>query len=105
MDPNTRLPAPRYWLLHSLSDALIREMAMSSGYGAAGLTERIYGWSASPQREAAAGLLICTTASDSEGGPGYVARELGGRGVAQVVVVQCVMNRRRLPANRAGSTR
>lgn len=67
VDPDTRLPAPRYWLLHSLSHALIREMAMSSGYGAASLTERIYGWSASPQREAAAGLLICTTASDSEG--------------------------------------
>jgi hypothetical protein len=42
-------------------------MAMSCGYGAASLTERIYGWAASPQREAAAGLLICTTASDSEG--------------------------------------
>jgi methyltransferase (TIGR00027 family) len=54
-------------LLHSLSPALIREMAMSSGYGAASLTERIYGWSASPQRDAAAGLPICTTASDSEG--------------------------------------
>ena len=40
---------------------------MSCGYGAASLTERIYGWPASPQREAAAGLLICTTASDSEG--------------------------------------
>ena len=67
VDPDTRLPAPRYWLLHSLSHALIREMAMSSGYGAASLTERIYGWSASPQRDAASGLLICTTASDSEG--------------------------------------
>ena len=40
---------------------------MSCGYGAASLTERIYGWTATPQREAAAGLLICTTASDSEG--------------------------------------
>lgn len=67
IDPDVRLPAPRYWLLHSFSHALIREMAMSSGYGAASLTERIYGWSASSQREAAAGLLICTTASDSEG--------------------------------------
>lgn len=67
VDPDVRLPAPRYWLLHSFSHALIREMAMSSGYGAASLTERIYGWSASSQREAAAGLLICTTASDSEG--------------------------------------
>ncbi|CAI9402704.1 DUF1998 domain-containing protein [Aestuariimicrobium sp. T2.26MG-19.2B] len=67
VDPDVRLPAPRYWLLHTLSHALIREMAMSSGYGAASLTERIYGWTSTPQREAAAGLLICTTASDSEG--------------------------------------
>ncbi|TXH28813.1 MAG: hypothetical protein E6R06_00025 [Mycobacterium sp.] len=67
IDPDLRLPAPRYWLLHTFSHALIREMAMSSGYGAASLTERIYGWSASAQREAAAGLMICTTASDSEG--------------------------------------
>ena len=44
VDPDTRLPAPRYWLLHTLSHALIREMAMSCGYGAASLTERIYGW-------------------------------------------------------------
>jgi hypothetical protein len=67
VDPDTRLPAPRYWLLHTLAHTLIREMAMSCGYGAASLTERIYGWSATPDREAAAGLLICTTASDSEG--------------------------------------
>ncbi|MFF3182059.1 DrmB family protein [Rhodococcus pyridinivorans] len=67
VDPDTRLPAPRYWLLHSLSHVLIREMAMSCGYGAASLTERIYGWPTTPSREGAAGLLICTTASDSEG--------------------------------------
>ncbi|MFD8098595.1 DrmB family protein [Nocardia fluminea] len=67
VDPDTRLPAPRYWLLHTLSHILIREMAMSCGYGAASLSERIYGWTSTQQREAAAGLLICTTASDSEG--------------------------------------
>lgn len=67
IDPDLRLPAPRYWLLHTLSHALIREMAMSSGYGAASLSERLYGWTSTPQREAAAGLMICTTASDSEG--------------------------------------
>ncbi|MGH7690262.1 MAG: DrmB family protein, partial [Gemmatimonadaceae bacterium] len=67
IDPDTRLPAPRYWLLHTLSHVLIREMAMSCGYGAASLSERLYGWATSPVREGAAGLLICTTASDSEG--------------------------------------
>jgi hypothetical protein len=67
VDPDTRLPAPRYWLLHSFAHALIREMAMSCGYGAASLMERIYGWTETSSREAAAGVLICTTASDSEG--------------------------------------
>lgn len=67
VDASDRLPAPRYWLLHTLSHVLMRELAMYCGYGAASLTERIYGWTASPDRDAAAGLLICTTASDSEG--------------------------------------
>ncbi len=67
VDPDSRLPAPRYWLLHTLAHVLIREMAMSCGYGAASLSERIYGWAANSDREAAAGLLICTTASDSDG--------------------------------------
>jgi hypothetical protein len=67
INPDTRLPVPRYWLVHTLSHILIREMAMYSGYGAASLTERIYAWREEPGRESAAGLLICTTASDSEG--------------------------------------
>lgn len=67
VDPDTRMPAPRYWLLHTLSHVLIREMAMKAGYGAASLTERIYGWPDAPGRDAAAGLFIGTTASDSEG--------------------------------------
>lgn len=40
---------------------------MSCGYGAASLTERLYAWPTSAKWEGAAGLLICTTASDSEG--------------------------------------
>ena len=79
VDPDSRLPAPRYWLLHTLSHVLIREMAMSCGYGAASLTERIYGWPTSPQREGAAGLLICTTASDSEGTLGGLVALVGTR--------------------------
>lgn len=67
VDPDTRLPPPRYWLVHTLAHILIREMAMSCGYGAASLSERLYAWSATADRPAAAGLLICTTASDSEG--------------------------------------
>ncbi|ACZ31338.1 conserved hypothetical protein [Xylanimonas cellulosilytica DSM 15894] len=67
VDPDTRLKPPRYWLIHTLSHVLIREMAMYSGYSAASLSERIYAWPASDDRPAAAGLLIVTTASDSDG--------------------------------------
>lgn len=67
VDPDSRMPEPRYWLLHTLAHALIRKMAMQSGYGAASLTERIYAWPAAPGRDAAAGIFIGTTASDSEG--------------------------------------
>jgi hypothetical protein len=67
IDPNSRFPAPRYWAIHSLSHLLIREAAMSSGYGSASLTERIYAWPAGDEYAPAAGLLISTTASDGEG--------------------------------------
>jgi len=67
VDPNNRLKPPRYWLVHTLAHVLIRELAMTCGYSAASLSERLYAWPESDGREAAAGLLICTTASDSDG--------------------------------------
>ena len=67
IDPDSRFPAPRYWAIHSLSHLLIREAAMSSGYGSASLTERIYAWPGDGEHAPAAGLLITTTASDGEG--------------------------------------
>lgn len=68
-DPTVRLPPPRYWLVHTLAHALIRRMAVSAGYGIPSLSERLYAWRADADkgREAASGLLIMTTASDSEG--------------------------------------
>jgi len=54
-------------LVHTFAHVLIRQMAMSCGYGAASLSERLYAWPADEARPAAAGLLICTTASDSDG--------------------------------------
>jgi hypothetical protein len=67
IEPDTRLKPPRYWLIHTLAHVLIRELAMTCGYAAASLSERLYAWPESDTREAAAGLLICTTASDSDG--------------------------------------
>lgn len=74
IDPNSRLKPPRYWLVHTLAHVLIREMAMSCGYSAASLTERLYAWPESDTRPAAAGMLICTTASDSDGTLGGLVR-------------------------------
>jgi hypothetical protein len=67
VDPDTRLRPPRYWLVHTLAHVLIREMALMCGYNAASLSERLYAWPAADGRSAAAGLLICTTAPDSDG--------------------------------------
>ncbi|MET8208354.1 DUF1998 domain-containing protein [Streptomyces sp. NPDC005373] len=67
VNPDTRLRPPRYWLVHTLAHILIREAALTCGYSAASLSERLYAWPASEGRDPAAGLLICTTASDSDG--------------------------------------
>ena len=72
MDHMERMQPARYWLVHTLAHALIREMAMYSGYGAASISERLYAWKEEeregvPQRPSAAGMLLVTTASDSDG--------------------------------------
>lgn len=70
----TRMAPPRYWLLHTIAHGLMRKMAVSSGYASASLSERIYAWprtvdaeTGAETRPPAAGLLIMTTASDSDG--------------------------------------
>lgn len=67
VDPDSRLPPPRYWLMHTLAHALFREMALSSGYGAASIAERIYAWQGTEEHPPAAGVLLLTTSSDSDG--------------------------------------
>jgi hypothetical protein len=67
VNPDDRLKPPRYWLVHTLAHVLIRGMAMECGYSAASLSERLYAWPESDERPPAAGLLIVTTASDSDG--------------------------------------
>ena len=69
MDHMERMQPARYWLVHTLAHALIRGMAMHSGYGAASISERLYAWKEdeATQRPSAAGMLLVTTASDSDG--------------------------------------
>jgi hypothetical protein len=62
-DP-TGWPGPSYLLLHTLSHMLVRQMALECGYSSASLAERIY---CDLDDETAAGILIYTSAPDSEG--------------------------------------
>jgi hypothetical protein len=57
-------PGARYVLLHTFAHALIRELALESGYSASGIGERIY---ATSDGEPMAGVLLYTAAPDSEG--------------------------------------
>ncbi|MGC4761256.1 DrmB family protein [Micromonospora sp. DT46] len=57
-------PGLRYVLLHTLAHVLIRELALECGYSAAGIGERIY---AGTDEAPAAGILLYTSAPDSEG--------------------------------------
>lgn len=68
---NFRCPnaSPRYVLLHTLSHLLIRALAVNCGYQAASMKERIYATYSSKGR-AMSGILIYTTAADTEGSLG-----------------------------------
>jgi hypothetical protein len=62
--PAMGFPIARFLLIHTLSHMLMRQVALECGYSSASLRERIYlGTPSSP----AAGVLISTAASDSEG--------------------------------------
>ncbi|MGH3169621.1 MAG: DrmB family protein, partial [Trebonia sp.] len=62
--PAAGFPIARFLLIHTLSHMLMRQVALECGYSSASLRERIYlGTPSAP----AAGVLISTAASDSEG--------------------------------------
>lgn len=64
----------RYVLLHTLSHLLIRQLTIDCGYQEAALKERIY--STYPDgNEEMAGILIYTSASDSDGSLGGLVRQ------------------------------
>lgn len=65
-NPDMGYPGIRFVLLHSFAHALIRQLAVECGYTSASITERIY--SRNPEDgQPMAGVLIYTSASDSEG--------------------------------------
>jgi hypothetical protein len=65
--PEANFPGLRYILLHSFSHALMRQFALESGYTQASIRERIYSNNPSQPGGAMAGILLYTSAPDSEG--------------------------------------
>ena len=65
--PEDGFPGIRYVLLHSFSHALMRQLSLECGYSAASLRERIYARPETDSQSAMAGILIYTSAPDSEG--------------------------------------
>ena len=57
----------RFVLIHSLSHALMRQIALECGYTAASIRERIYCLHPGEDEGPMAGILLYTAASDSEG--------------------------------------
>lgn len=60
---------PRYLLLHSLSHALMNQLALTTGYPASSIRERIYA------RGEQAGILLYTSTSDSAGSLGGLSAQ------------------------------
>lgn len=65
--PEAGYPGLRYVLLHSFSHALMRQVAMECGYTQASIRERIYSNNPGQPGVPMAGILLYTSAPDSEG--------------------------------------
>ncbi|WP_164848057.1 DUF1998 domain-containing protein [Lacticaseibacillus hulanensis] len=65
---------PAYYLIHTLSHLVIRELSFASGYSSSALQERIY-YSDGNDDEQMCGFLIYTSSSDSEGTLGGLVRQ------------------------------
>ena len=66
LDPEVGYPGIRFVLLHTFAHSLIRQLAIECGYTSASISERIYSRNPS-DGDPMAGVLIYTSASDSEG--------------------------------------
>ena len=67
-EPEKSYPGMRYILLHSFSHALMRQLSLECGYSAASIRERIYSSTSTVNdKPSMAGVLIYTSAPDSEG--------------------------------------
>lgn len=65
--PEVGFPGMRYVLIHTFAHALMRQLALECGYAVASIRERIYARPPEATGGPMAGLLIYTSAPDSEG--------------------------------------
>lgn len=72
--PELGWPGARYVLVHSLSHAIINQVALECGYAAASIRERLYVREADESSSAMAGVLLYTAAPDAEGTLGGLVR-------------------------------
>lgn len=75
---------PRYVLLHTISHLLIRQFTSQCGYESASLREKIYSTFCETD-EKMCGILIYTSATDSDGSLGGLAREGEGQRLANTI--------------------
>ncbi|MCS7055267.1 MAG: DUF1998 domain-containing protein [Thermoflexales bacterium] len=73
-DQDRGFPGLRYVLLHTISHALMRQFALECGYAQASMRERIYSREPDDSDGPMAGILIYTSAPDSEGTLGGLVR-------------------------------
>ncbi|WP_031548888.1 DUF1998 domain-containing protein [Oribacterium sp. FC2011] len=75
---------PRYILLHTIAHLLIRQFTAQCGYESASLREKIYSTFCN-SKEKMCGILIYTSATDSDGSLGGLAREGDGFRLANTI--------------------
>jgi hypothetical protein len=73
----------RFMMIHSLAHTLMRQLALSSGYSAASLRERLY---CDDRHSQMNGLLIYTASPDADGTLGGLSRQARTSRILEVVV-------------------
>ena len=88
-DPEDGFPGMRYVFLHTFAHVLMRALALECGYTLASIRERIYSRNIDEPNGPMAGILIYTSAPDSEGTLGGLVNrgepDVLGRHIAQAL--------------------
>lgn len=81
--PEKEFPGMRFYLLHTLSHALVRQLALDSGYSSSSIRERLYVGSGDTPM---AGILLYTASNDSDGSLGGLVDQAKPSRLREVLV-------------------